>query len=476
MIGILANKFMLINRYTINLLINSFPGFISIFLSFFSIPIYLKFLGYEEYGNYLILHIFLSITMITNLNLGKIASIRIQKVNFFQTKKIIFTTLLVSFLSSSIITLIIFCLLTFLFSFYEFRIFENNIFIYCALFITNVYVTLENLCKGKKFFKLTSLSNFVFYSLSISLPSFVLIFDITDYKTALDLFKISFFFKVLGILILAVFLLCKKLINFGSISKIIIQDFKYFAKWQTLSAIYMQIFDFLDKYIIKIILGSGALAIYSIPQQIAGKLSLVSDALISVFLPRISSKLNKNKKYQILNSNFYSFFYLLGFPIILSVPFLNDLTIWWLGESASIQIVHLFKIFTIASFYICITHIISTFYDTNFESKKNSLIDTIVLMFFLVGLVISLSSGNIYYFAYTILGKSIFSFILKLTFINHHIIKFKILILQNAIFISAFIFQMREDYYLYTISFLIFLILLMTTAPLALIKKEFLND
>ena len=94
----------MINKYTINFFINTFPGLISIVLSFFSIPIYLRFLGYAEYGDYLMLHIFLTIAIITNFNLGKIASIRMQKVNHFQGKKIISTTIpkpRVSYSSSS---------------------------------------------------------------------------------------------------------------------------------------------------------------------------------------------------------------------------------------------------------------------------------------------------------------------------------------------------------------------------------------
>ena len=96
-------------------------------------------------------------------------------------------------------------------------------------------------------------------------------------------------------MILLIFLFYKNLINVKKISKIILDDFKNYSKWQTLSSMYMQIFDFLDKYIIKIILGASSLSIYSIPQQIAGKLSIISDALISVFLPKSSSQNQKKK-------------------------------------------------------------------------------------------------------------------------------------------------------------------------------------
>ena len=463
----------MINKYTKNLFISSSPGLISIFLSFFSIPVYLQYLGYEEYGNYLILHILLSITMITNLNLGKIASVRIQKVISLETKKIIFTTLLFSLLSSTIITVLFFFIIKLLFYLFEIIFFENNIYFYLSLFLANIYVNLENLCKGKKFFKLCGLSNLIFYSLSISIPCFFLMYGSENYQNALELFKISFVFKIIGVLILIIFLFYKKLILIGKISEIILKDFMFYVKWQTLSSTYMQIFDFLDKYIIKLILGSANLSIYSIPQQIAGKLSIISDSLISVFLPRISSSKSKKTKYEILNSNFYGFFYLVGFPLLILIPFLDNLIFWWLGENTSPQIIYLFKIFMLVSFYVCTTHIITIYYDSTFQSKKNSEIDTIILILFLFGIIFSVYSNNLNYFAYTILFKSILSFILKVKFIEKFIINFKILFAQNILFLSSFFFQIIEFKFMYFLTCLLFSIILIRTAPVKLLKKEF---
>ena len=235
----------------------------------------------------------------------------------------------------------------------------------------------------------------------------------------------------------------------------------------------MQIFDFLDKYIIKIILGSSSLSIYSIPQQIAGKLSIISDSLISVFLPRISSSKSKKIKHEILNSNFYGFFYLIGFSLLILMPFLDRLIFWWLGESTNTQIIYLFKIFIIVSFFICITHIISIYYDSTFQSKKNSEIDTIILFLFLFGIIFSVYSNNLNFFAYTVLFKSILSFILKIKFIKKYIINFKILITQNILFLSSFYFQIIEIKFMYYLTCLLFLIILIKTAPFKLMKKEF---
>ena len=99
---------MIINNYFRNLLLSSSPGVISVVLSFFSIPIYLKYLGLEIYGNFIILHILLSIVMITNLNLGKVASIKMQKVSLKKRNSIISTTIFISFITSVLVSLLLY--------------------------------------------------------------------------------------------------------------------------------------------------------------------------------------------------------------------------------------------------------------------------------------------------------------------------------------------------------------------------------
>ena len=79
--------------------------------------------------------------------------------------------------------------------------------------------------------------------------------------------------------------------------------------------------------------------------------------------------------FKIFNSNFYVFFYFVGIGLIIINPFLDEIILWWLGKNIQstlfqLQIINLFKIFLLVSFYICITHIISTFFDTQLKSKK----------------------------------------------------------------------------------------------------------
>ena len=466
---------MKINIYSKNIIISSIPGFISIVLSFFSIPIYLNYLGLEKYGNFLILHIFLTIVMITNFNLGKIASIKMQKFSNNNRKSIISTTIFVSFIASFFVSSALYIVYLFVINHYSSLVLYNDKLFFFALFISNIYVNLENICKGVRHYYLSSVSNLIFYSFSLSMPAFFIISDSKIYGNIQTLFEISIFFKILSIFLLITIFAYKKFFNSNILSELIIKDFILYSKWQTLSSTYVQIFDFFDKYLIKIFLGAANLTLYSIPQQIAGKLSILSDAIIAVFIPRISSRKKTKDILNIFNSNFYIFFYLIGISLIIINPFLDEIIKWWLGKNINLKIIYLFKIFLLVSFYICITHIISTFFDTQYKSKKNSQIETIILIFFIFGLVVSVYYKDINYFAYTILLRAMLTFVIKAIVIRKNLINFKMLIIQNLIFCLIFLFSILENYYLFYISSIIFITMSATNVPLNLIKKEFLK-
>ena len=54
-----------------NSAILSLSGFLSIFLSLVAIPIHLKFAGLENFGNYLLFHLLLSLSFLLNLGISK---------------------------------------------------------------------------------------------------------------------------------------------------------------------------------------------------------------------------------------------------------------------------------------------------------------------------------------------------------------------------------------------------------------------
>ena len=94
------------------------PGLLSIVLSIISIPIFLNRVGPEVYGGYIIFHIILSLSMILNLNFGKIISIRLPKESDKNKKNVSITILVISLLVSTLFSILILLIYKFLNKFF----------------------------------------------------------------------------------------------------------------------------------------------------------------------------------------------------------------------------------------------------------------------------------------------------------------------------------------------------------------------
>jgi len=187
---------------------SSMPGVISILLSFLSIPIYLKYGGKEEYGNYLFLHFFSFIGTVLNFGLGKISAINISR-NKEKDKTAI--VLLYKTIKNSFIVLIIFFFL-FISSNFIFTILTKKILLLIlGIFFTVLFVTIEGIFQGKKLFFILMLVNLFFYGISLSLPPFFLFFFYLDNE---NLFIISLIIKFFIIIINFNYLFLNKKLNF----------------------------------------------------------------------------------------------------------------------------------------------------------------------------------------------------------------------------------------------------------------------
>ena len=60
--------------------------------------------------------------------------------------------------------------------------------------------------------------------------------------------------------------------------------------------------------------------------------------------------------------------------------------------------------------------------NTQYKSKKNSQIETIILIFFIFGLVVSVYYKDINYFAYTILLRAMLTFVIKAIVVRKNLI------------------------------------------------------
>ena len=231
--------------------------------------------------------------------------------------------------------------------------------LFIGLIISILYLTFEGILQALKYFKNISLINFVFYSLSLSLPSILLIF-FNDLDLN-ELISLSIFIKIFTILILFIYFFKKKLIIKND-KKIFFKYFKKNSPWLSLNSALVQIYDIFDKYLIKIFLGSGLMAIYSIPQQITGKLTILSKGFSAFLLPNLYN--NKNDQFIYTLEIFLKFIPILIFLLFPAYPLILE---FWLNEEYSYLIHDLTKIFSLVAVFSCSSHILVTKY----ESEQN---------------------------------------------------------------------------------------------------------
>ena len=357
-----------------NSYILSLPSLLGTVLAIIAIPVHLQINGKSDYGNYIFFHFIISFGLLFNMGINKIVAIELAKRRF--AVDIIQQSLKLSLK-------IIFIILSLsLIMYFVLKDFYNIFVIGIGLSITIVYLTLEGILQGFKNFKLLSIVNFVFYTLSLNIPSiFLLTNNILDFK---DLIKFSIFLKLLSILIILFYL--KKFFksNYKESSKYnFTLKFKKYSKWYSLHLLNIQIFDFMDKYLIKFFMGPVALAIYSIPYQLAGKLTILSKSISAVLLPEISYSNEKGR----FNYSLNAFTFIIPIFILFSFPFLDRILFFWLQDQYSEQILGLTKIFLIVSWISGISHILITF----FEGKKKIKFNTILEIYFLVPFLLALS-------------------------------------------------------------------------------------
>ena len=283
-----------INRYFNNILISGLPGVLSIFLSFFSIPLFLNLIPADLYANYLIQHSILTLGMVLNFNLGKFAAIKIQNLNLNKKKQIIFTTIMASIVLGAIFSAITYLIIKFFFEGKNF--FDITFSLFLGIFTTILYISIDHIVKGLQYFKLSSFFNFLFYSLSLSLPAFFLIIESLNLKTVNNLFIVSLYVKFFSLFCLVAILILKNDLKITKLNFALLSELKNHAKWMTITEFYNQIYNYVDKYLIKISLGSTMLLAYAVPQLIAAKLAIFSQAMTSVLLPKLSATKNEKQK------------------------------------------------------------------------------------------------------------------------------------------------------------------------------------
>jgi O-antigen/teichoic acid export membrane protein len=418
----------LYKKFFLNSFLSSLPGFISILLSILSIPIYLNYGGAEEYGNYIFLHFLSFIAPVLNFGLGKIAAITISQ---NRDKDATALVVLLKTIKNSLLTLLI--LFLFFISNEFFLFISRNIFFLATLSIvfTTLFITIEGIFQGKKLFFGLMIINLFFYGISLSLPPFLLIYQHIDYK---NIFFISLIIKAIIIIISILYLFKNKPLKFFCKYSL---PFSYHPnqKWFSISSLLNIAYDIVDKYLVKIYIGSVALAVYSIPQQLTGKLSIISKGISAVLLPSIAIKKKKliTKDFLISLRIFIFFIPLLIFLLFNFFSFFFDI---WLGKNSSIEIINLAKIFSIVTWVSCLSHLIISYYEGSGTIKINSTIELVFFPIFFTCLYFATVNKNLFIISIVILMKEIILFIFRSIQLSKKIkiIKYSYLVILISLF------------------------------------------
>lgn len=352
-----------------NSLITSLPSIFSLFLSLFCVPVFLREIGMQNYGEYIFVHLLTSLGLILNLGVGKLLIVNSvnKKVDFF-CNAILVTTFI-----STIFFLILYSILSF-----SNTLNQKIVFIIIGISLTIIYYTVESNLILKRNFRLLSLFNFSFFAFSLNIPIIVKII----FKFEVTLNQLIFISLLVKFLILLFFLFQQifeikniKLINF----KKYLKNSKY-GIWYSGSNLLLMSYAYLDKYFIKFYLNSSALAIYSIPQQICGKINILSKAISTVFLPEIKSKKSHISYNKVINIYFFIFFP----TLLISFNFFDELLIFWLQENYDTKIYTLTKVFALVYFFSSFSEIIIVEFEATKKIDKITKIEGFIFPIFLV--------------------------------------------------------------------------------------------
>ena len=439
-----------------NSYILSLPSLLGIILAIVAIPVHLQINGKSDYGNYIFFHFIISFGLLLNMGINKIVAIEIAKRRFI-------IDIIKQSLKLSLKIILVILLISFILNF-QLKDYYNIFIIGIGLSITLIYLTLEGILQGLRYFKLLSLVNFVFYTLSLNIPSiFLILSNNLDFNT---LIKFSILIKIFSIIIILIYLkkffISKQKENLKYNFSL---NFKKYSKWYSLHLLNLQIFDFMDKYLIKLFIGPVALAIYSIPYQLAGKLTILSKSISAVLLPEISYGNEKSG----FNHSLNTFTFVIPFFILITFPFLDKLLFFWLQDQYSEKILELTKIFLVVSWISGISHILITFFEGKKKIKFNTILEIYFLFPFLIALFYVLFEfKNLIFISFILLIKECILLIFRTNKIKKNIHKLHSIYLNIIIVIINLLVNMYfHQYFIYS-----FIILILFNFFLIIKKKS----
>ena len=214
-------------------------------------------------------------------------------------------------------------------------------------------------------------------------------------------------------------------------------------------------YDLFDKYLVKIFLGPIAVATYSIPQQLTGKLSILSKGFSAYLLPNLSKK---NHTDIVFNYTLKVFLKILPILIFLLFPLYEFFLNFWLNEQYNHRILLLTKIFSLCVIFSCSSHILITKFEASKTLDKNLKIEFILIPFFLFFLYFFTSNKfSLIDISVLILVKEVALLFLRLNLLKKIIRNLLIHYINILFFLVTLYLSINFENFFYV--FLIFLII-----------------
>lgn len=216
-------------------------------------------------------------------------------------------------------------------------------------------------------------------------------------------------------------------------NNILITNLKKNCNWLTLNSILAQFYDIFDKYLLKIFFGPIALATYSIPQQLTGKLSIFSKGFSAILLTILSKK---KISYTNFNKTIRIFLIIIPIFILLFFPVYHLFLNFWLGDDFNQTILDLTKVFSISAIFSCASHILITKFEALQALKRNLKFEFILMPFFLMILYYFISNSySLFYISLVVLAKETILLFLRLNLLKNEIKKIKVYYFYSSIFL-----------------------------------------
>ena len=299
--------------------------------------------------------------------------------------------------------------------FYRSKIIDISLinYLFIGVFFSVLYSSLEGIFQGNQKFKSLSFFNFIYFSMSLSLPSLYLVFNKSLSLKELIIF--SLIIKFISIFFMSLSIFMNDLVS-KSNNQILFTNLRNNAKWLTLNNILIHFYDLLDKYLVKIFLGPIAIATYSIPQQLTGKLSILSKGFSAYLLTNLSRKNHDNVSF---NFSLKIFLKVVPILIFLLFPLYEFFLNFWLTDKYNQNILLLTKIFSLCAIFSCASHLLITKFEASKTLNKNLKLEFSLMPFFLVSLYYLTSNKfSLIEISYLILFKEVILLLLRLNLLK----------------------------------------------------------